>query len=97
MNLKALTSKELETVLAAIDGIHAACDILEAAGALTDADDDLDLSDLSIAVVEEMTDRAYEDAGHIINQAVGRGELDRYMRPDGQIGYAPPGAWDELQ
>lgn len=95
MNLKALTSKELESVLEAIDGIHAAYDTLEAAGAVIE--DDIGLDELADAIVEEMTTRNYEDAGYRVNEMVGRGEVDRYMRPDGQIGYAPPGAWDELR
>lgn len=96
MNLKALTSNELESVIEAVDGILEAYSTLEAAGVLTD-DDDIDLVDLSDLLIEELTARAYEDAGYKVNRMLARGELDRYMRPDGQVGYAPPGAWDEAQ
>lgn len=94
MNLKALTSRELETVLDGFDGMYRAYEVLEAAQVLT-PDEEIDVEDLTDAIVQELTDRAMEDAGYKVNQMVARGELDRYIRPDGQIGYAPPGAWDE--
>lgn len=94
MNLKALTSKELETVFGAIDGIYTAYDIFEAAHVLTD-DDDMNIDELATAIVEEMTSRAMGDAGYEVNQMVGRGELDRYIRPDGEIGYGPAGCYGE--
>lgn len=95
MNLSTLTSKELETCLQALDAWHAAYDLI--ALNCMDDDDDFTTEELGDAIIEEMSRRAMEDAGYIVNIGVSAGEFDRYMRPDGQVGYAPPGAWDEAQ
>lgn len=95
MNLSTLTSNELESCLEALDAWHAAYDLI--ALECMDDDDDFTTEQLGDAIIEEMTKRAMEDAGYIVNEAVARGELDRYVRPDGEIGYAPPGAYDEAQ
>jgi len=93
VNFQRLTSKELESILEAIDAFHAAYDLVQPC---MDDDDELTTEELRDAIITEMTDRAYSDAGFIISQHIARGEVERYMRPDGEIGYAPPGAWDEL-
>lgn len=92
----ALTTLELESILQAFDAIDAAYDLLLQSGAVSESDDYTTV-DLADAIAEEMTRRAYEDAGYKVNEMVARGEVDRYVRPDGQIGYGLPGSYDEAQ
>jgi hypothetical protein len=94
MNLKALTSKELETILEGFDAMFRSYEILRGAGVIVE-DDALDFDAMTDSIIEEMTRRAFEDAEVYVNQAVAAGALVRHMWPDGEIGYAPPGAWDE--
>lgn len=91
-----LTSAQLETMLTTLDAVHA-LDALMEERHVVPGGEDIELADLGDAIIEEMTRRAMEDAGYKVNELVARGELDRYVRPDGQIGYAPSGAYDEAQ
>lgn len=94
LNFSELTSHELDGMLDTLDALHQLDALMDERNVVPD-DMDIALVDLGDAIVEEMSRRAYEDAGLVVNQMVARGELDRYVRPDGQIGYAPPGAYGE--
>lgn len=87
-NFSELTTAELETMLNTIDAIHA-LDTLTEERNVVPSSQDISLFDLSDAIIEEMTTRAMEDAGFKVNEGIARGELDRYIRPDGQVGYGP--------
>lgn len=98
MNLQALTSPELESILTAFTAMEDAYDLLVRVGVLHDGDnDDISISDIVNGILDELTRRRIEDAGYKFSEMVGRGEVDRYVRPDGQVGYAPPGAYGEGQ
>src|SRR5579871_2063188 len=95
-NFSEVTSAELQTMLDTIDAVYALDELTEARNVVP-GDEDITLVELADAIIEEMTSRAMEDAGYKVNEMVARGELDRYVRPDGQIGYAQPGDYDGIQ
>ncbi len=95
-NFSELTSNDLQHVLDALDALEAMEALLVDNHVVTSGAE-LDLVELADSIVEEMTRRAMDEAGYKVNQMLARGELDRYVRPDGEIGYAPPGMMDEAQ
>jgi len=94
IKLSALTTPELEASLQVFAQIETAYELLLETGAL-DPDEEYGIGDVVAAICDELIQRAQEDTSFHINQAVERGDVARYMRPDGQSGYAAPDAWDE--
>jgi hypothetical protein len=88
MRLSALTNAELLRLDAALTALDEALVMLEDAGA-ANAEDGVDLIELSEALVQELGRRTMEDAEYRVKAAISSGECVPVVRPDGQTGYMP--------